>query len=67
MTPLSGPVFSSIHHEGYQYPQMRHTNIAIVSTISVYVVQFPQSIAIYLKDVPDPGGGSKQAQTKNKM
>ena len=43
---------------------MRHTNIAIVSTISVYVVQSPQSIAIYLKGAPNPGGGSKQAQYK---
>ena len=28
-----------------------HTNVAIVSTISVYAVQFPQSIATYLKKV----------------
>ena len=52
MTLLSGPVFSSIQHKGYQYQQMRHTNVAIVSTISVYAVQFPQSIATYLKKVP---------------
>ena len=44
---------------------MRHTSVAIVSTISVYVVQFPQSIATYLKDAPDPGRGSKQTQTRN--
>ena len=60
MTPLSGPVFSSIHHEGYRYPQMHHTNIAIVSTILVYVVQSPQFIATYLMVCPDLGRGSIQ-------
>ena len=62
MTSLSSPVFFSIQHKGYRYPQMCHTNVAIISTISVYAAQFPQSIVIYLKGVPDPGGGSKQAQ-----
>ena len=65
MTPHSDPVFSLILHKGYMYPQMCHTNVAIASTISVYAVHFPQSIATYLKGAPDLDGGSKQAQTKN--
>ena len=65
MTPHNGPIFSSIQHKGYRYQQMCHTNVAIVSTISVYGVQFPQSDATYLKGALDPGGGSKQAQTRN--
>ena len=64
MMPLIGPVFSSIQHKGYQYLQMRHTNIAIISTISVYDAKFPQSIATYLMVFPDPGRGSIQTQTR---
>ena len=64
MIPLSGPVFSSIQHKEYRYQQIRHTNVSIASTVSIYAVQFPQSIATYLKGAPDPGGGLKQAQTR---
>ena len=42
---------------------MCHTNVAITSTISVYVVQFPQSIATYLIMIPNPDRGPTQAQT----
>ena len=44
---------------------MCHTNVAIASTILVYAIKFPQSIATYLKGAPDPGGGLKQGQTRN--
>ena len=44
---------------------MRHTNVAIDSTMLVYAVQFPQSIATYLKGAPDTGKGSKQAQIRS--
>ena len=44
---------------------MRHTNVAIVSTISIYAVEFPQSIVTYLKGAPYPGVGSKQNPNKD--
>ena len=36
------------------------TPTAIISTVSVYPAQSPQSIATYLKGAPDPGVGSLQ-------
>ena len=65
MTLLRGPIFSSIQHKVYQYQQMRHTKVAIASTISVDTVQFPQSIATYLMMFPDPGRGSIENPNKD--
>ena len=69
MTPHGSPVFSSIQHKGYWYQPKCHTNTTIASTISVYDVQSPRSIVVYLISSPDLGVGSivtNQTILKNK-
>ena len=65
MTPLSGPVFFSIQHKGYRYQQMHHTNVTITSTVSVYALQFPQSIATYQKEPQIQVEDQYKTQTRN--